>query len=154
MGRAAGGGWHWEGPCPLDRGVGVAFPSKIDAGAMELEKFCFVFEVSKPSTTGSDTIFGKQVQEGASIQKSGQEPLAVVPGLVTRGRPGLRSATSLLLDALLVPGCKGMLPREQKSDPHRPLAETGLLDDRQGHWQARKKRNTPGVLWAPWPACV
>ena len=30
-----------------------------------------------------------------SIQESGQEPLAVVPGLVTRGRPGLRSGTSL-----------------------------------------------------------
>ena len=154
-GRVAGGRRPWEGPCPPDRGVGVAFPSKTDAGAMELEKVCFVFEVSKPSTTGSDSIFGKQVLEGASIQKSGQEPLAVVPGLVTRGRPGLRSATSLLLvDALLVPGCKGVPLREQNSDPHRPSAETGLLDDRQGHWQARKKRNAPGVLWAPWTACI
>ena len=66
-GRVAGGRWPWEGPCPPDRGVGVAFPSKTDAGAMELEKVCFVFEVSKPSTTGSDSIFGKQVLEGASI---------------------------------------------------------------------------------------
>lgn len=77
--------------------MGIAFPLKTDMGAVELEKLCLVFEVSKPSTSGSDSIFGKQVLEGASIQKSGQEPLAVVPGLVTRGRPGLRSATSLLL---------------------------------------------------------
>lgn len=104
-GQAAGGGWpwegrlayRWEGPRPPDRGVGFAFPSKTNAGAVELEKFCFVFEVSKPSTTGSDSIFGKQVLEGAFTPKSEQEPLAVVPGLVTRGRPGLRSATSLLL---------------------------------------------------------
>ena len=80
-----------------DRGVGFAFPSKTNAGAVELEKCCFVFEVSEPSTTGSDSIFGKQVLEGASSQKSEPEPLAAVPGLVTRGRPGLRSAASLLL---------------------------------------------------------
>lgn len=57
-----------------------------------------------------------------SIQESGQEPLAVVPGLVTRGRPGLRSGASLpVVDSLLVPGLKGMLRRQSNPDSHQPF---------------------------------
>ena len=77
-GQAAGGGWPWEGrpayrregPRPPDRGVGFAFPSKTNAGAVELEKCCFVFEVSEPSTTGSDSIFGTQVLEGHPLRRA------------------------------------------------------------------------------------
>lgn len=86
-----------------------------------------------------------------SVWESGQELLAVVPGLVTRGKPGLRSGAPLhIVERLLVPDLReGVSQGQPNPNSHQSLtqSEIDLLDYGQGHRQVRKK--CPDVLWEP-----
>lgn len=105
---------------------------KTDMGAVELEEVHLVFECQP--TSGSDSILESTVPgENTSIQKGSQEPL-LCPSLDQCSEAWLREIPLTAACWLSAgPGCKGA-SEERNLDPHHPQ-QTGMPDDRQGHWQ-------------------